>query len=404
MLEGKRVLLGVTGGIAAYKTPLIVRLLIKAGAEVRVIATPAAFEFVTPLTLSTLTGHPVISSYTDQSDVHAVWNNHVEIALWADLILFAPLTANTLAKMVQGQSDNLLMGVYMSAKSPIYVAPAMDLDMYKNPATQHNLSELQARGIQVIPAEHGFLASGLEGQGRMAEPEHIVQFIENHILSGLPLRGKRVLITMGPTREAIDPVRFISNRSSGKMGSALVDEAISRGAEVQVISGPVTAYPNLKPKEWVSVESAREMFNETDSRFSEADIAIFTAAVSDYRPANPSEEKMKKSGEHSLTLELVQNPDILAHCGAKKTPGQLVVGFALETQDELAHAQQKREKKQADIIVLNSLREAGAGFEHDTNAVYLISADTKPLRLELKEKTQLASEIWDFITAQKRDA
>lgn len=399
MLQGKRVLLGITGGIAAYKSPLIARALIRAGAEVRVIATPSALDFVTPLTLSTLTGHPVVSTYTDDSDSHAVWNNHVELALWADLLVFAPLTANTLAKMVHGQSDNLLMGVFMSAKSPVYVAPAMDLDMYKHPATQQNLNQLESTGVQVIPAEHGFLASGLEGQGRMAEPDHIVHFIQNHLNEQQPLSGKRILVTMGPTREAIDPVRYISNRSSGKMGSAMVDEAIRLGAEVVVVSGPVTSRPSHSPAEWVSVESAVEMFDATMERFQQVDIAIFAAAVADYRPANPADQKIKK-GQASMQIELIKNPDILAHCGAKKTQNQLVVGFALETHEEIAHAQKKLVEKQADLIILNSLNEAGTGFEHDTNAVYLIGSDTKSVRLELKDKTELAREIWDYIIEQ----
>jgi len=396
VLRGKKVLLGVCGGIAAYKSPFLVRLLIKAGAEVKVVLSPAARDFVTPLTLATLSKHPVYWSFFEADDDSGQWHNHVELGLWADLMLIAPATANTLAKMAQAQSDNFLLACYLSAKCPVYVAPAMDRDMYQHPANQDNLQRLAEFGHHVIPAESGELASGLEGQGRMAEPEHIRDFIEAQLKAEQPWRGKRVLITAGPTYEAIDPVRFLGNRSSGKMGLALAEAALAKGAEVALILGPSSLSP-APEIELERVESAREMLAAAEKRFPQADLAIFAAAVADYRPRETFPRKRKKVGEN-LVLELMENPDILTTLAAQKKTRQTVVGFALETDAPESNARKKLDKKNADLIVLNEPNAAeGSGFGTDTNAVKLISKNRETKTLTLKAKSEIAFEILDFV-------
>ncbi len=397
MLSGKKVLLGVTGGIAAYKTTYLVRLLKKAGAEVRVVLSPAAREFVTPLSLATLSKNPVHWEYIEEvSKEEGVWNNHVELALWADLMILAPLTANTLAKIAHGQSNNFLMAVYLSLKCPLYFAPAMDLDMYKHPATRENIEKLQSFGHHLIPAEKGELASGLEGEGRMAEPETILTAVEESLRAQAPLAGKRILINAGPTYEAIDPVRFIGNRSSGKMGIALAEAAASKGASVKLILGPSALSPQHSNIELERIENTQEMFEATKSSFEQADWAILSAAVSDYRPANVADQKMKKSGE-SLSLDLVENPDILKNLGSLKQTEQLVVGFALETENAKANARKKLDKKNCDWIVLNQADRTERGFGHDTNEVLMISRQGQEIALGLKSKKELAHEILDML-------
>ncbi|AVI51554.1 bifunctional phosphopantothenoylcysteine decarboxylase/phosphopantothenate--cysteine ligase CoaBC [Pukyongia salina] len=395
VLSGKKILLGVTAGIAAYKSAFLVRLLIKEGAQVKVVMTPSAKDFVTPLTLSTLSKNEVYSSFTSEEDENAQWNNHVELALWADLFIIAPATANTLSKMAHGTSDNLLLAVYLSAKCPVYYAPAMDLDMYKHPSTKATFNTLDSYGNIQIPAGHGELASGLVGQGRMAEPEEIVSFIEKDLLKALPLRGKKVLITAGPTYEAIDPVRFIGNHSSGKMGFAIAETAAGLGAEVILVAGPVnigTDHPNVK---LLSVTSAEEMFNECIEHFSNCDIAILSAAVADYRPVVVASEKIKKK-DSELHIKLEKTRDILATLGERKKD-QFLVGFALETENELENAKTKLKKKNLDLIVLNSLRDKGAGFKGDTNKVTLIDKDNKEYPFSVKPKTEVARDILEFI-------
>lgn len=395
VLSGKKILLGVTAGIAAYKSAFLVRLLIKEGAQVKVVMTPSAKDFVTPLTLSALSKNEVYSSFTSEEDENAQWNNHVELALWADLFIIAPATANTLSKMAHGTSDNLLLAVYLSAKCPVYYAPAMDLDMYKHPSTKATFNTLDSYGNIQIPAGHGELASGLVGQGRMAEPEQIVSFIEKDLLKALPLRGKKVLITAGPTYEAIDPVRFIGNHSSGKMGFAIAETAAGLGAEVILVAGPVsigTDHPNVK---LLSVTSAEEMFNECIEHYSNCDIAILSAAVADYRPVVVASEKIKKK-DSELHIKLEKTRDILATLGERKKD-QFLVGFALETENELENAKTKLKKKNLDLIVLNSLRDKGAGFKGDTNKVTLIDKDNKEYPFSVKPKTEVARDILEFI-------
>lgn len=395
ILSGKKVLLGVSAGIAAYKTAFLVRLLIKTGAEVKVVMTPSAKDFVTPLTLSTLSKNPVHSEFFDQEDENQLWTNHVELGLWADLMLIAPLTANTLSKLASGTCDNLLTAVYLSAKCPVYVAPAMDLDMYKHGTTSENLTAIESRGNFVIPAGVGELASGLSGQGRMAEPEDIVAFVENHILQGLPLYGKNVMITAGPTFEAIDPVRYIGNHSSGKMGFSLAKTALDLGASVNLISGPTHQRLDHENLNIIPVVSAEEMYQASETFFKGADIAIFSAAVADYTPIVVSDNKMKKQKD-TLHIELKRTKDILGTLGPKKSVEQFVVGFALETQDELNYAKDKMQRKNTDMMVLNSLRDPGAGFAGDQNKITLISKrDIK--EFELKSKAEVASDIWSEI-------
>ncbi len=398
MLSGKKIVLGITAGIAAYKTTFLVRLFVKAGAEVKVVMTPSAKEFVTPLTLSTLSKNEVHSSFTNEDDENAQWNNHVALALWADFFIIAPATANTLSKMAHGTCDNLLLAIYLSAKCPVYYAPAMDLDMYQHPSTKETFEKLTSFGNIQIPATHGELASGLVGQGRMAEPEDIVAFIEKDIAEKLPLRGKKVLITAGPTYEAIDPVRFIGNHSSGKMGYAIADEAANLGAEVILVSGPSSVLLKNPTVHKISVTSAQEMYVSVHEHFSQCDVAILSAAVADYRPVSVASEKIKKK-EGNLTLQLEKTQDILASIGKIKEK-QFLVGFALETQNELENAKIKLEKKNLDLIVLNSLRDKGAGFKGETNKVTFVAKDNKVVPFSVKPKTEVAKDILQYIIAQ----
>ncbi|MBA4154595.1 bifunctional phosphopantothenoylcysteine decarboxylase/phosphopantothenate--cysteine ligase CoaBC [Flavobacterium sp.] len=395
VLKGKKVLLGVTGGIAAYKTASLVRLFIKAGAEVQVIMTPASKEFVTPLTLSTLSKNPVFSEfYNDENESdnqNATWNNHVELALWADLMLVAPTTANTLAKMANGNCDNLLMATYLSAKCPVYFAPAMDLDMYKHPTTIANLNKLSLFGNIMIPAEHGELASGLSGEGRMAEPVNIISFLENHLLQQLPLKGKKILITAGPTYEAIDPVRFIGNHSTGKMGFDIAFEAVQLGAEVILVTGPSHFQNDNSSIKLIRVTSSDEMYEQCHLFFDKVDIAIAAAAVADYKPKQIAKQKIKKT-EAAFSIELEKTKDILASLGKIKTK-QFLVGFALETENEIEHAKLKIQKKNLDLIVLNSLNDEGAGFGKATNKITFIDKSFKIEPMPLKPKEEVAKDI-----------
>jgi len=381
------IVLGITAGIAAYKTPQLVRLLTKNGHNVKVILTENAKEFVTPLTLSTVSKNPVLTSF---SSPEGDWHSHVELALWADAMLIAPATANTLAKIAHGVCDNLLLATYFSAKTPVFVAPAMDLDMYAHPTVAENLAKLASYGNHIIPATYGELASGLVGQGRMAEPEDIVLFIENALSENLPLKGKKILITAGPTYEAIDPVRFIGNFSSGKMGIALANEAVRQGAEVHLILGPSSEKNIHSQIHLHRVVNAQQMYEATVSEFSTCDIAILAAAVADYTPETVAPEKIKKKGGN-LSLTLVPTVDILASLGKVKTT-QTLIGFALETENEMANAQIKLKKKNLNGIVLNSLRDAGAGFGTDTNKVTFITKETQ-ISFPLKSKEEVAKDI-----------
>ncbi len=392
MLTGKKILLAITGSIAAYKTAFLVRSLVKSGAEVRVIATRSALDFVTPLTLSTLSNHPVYSEYLKNEQ--GEWVNHVELGLWADVMVIAPATANTLAKMANGQCDNLVMAVYLSARCKVMFAPAMDLDMYQHPTTRANIDKLRGYGNLLIPPGTGPLASGLSGEGRMAEPEEIHQYIVDFFTHELPLRGQKVLITAGPTYEAIDPVRFIGNRSTGKMGYALAAACAQAGAEVVLVSGP-TSLPTPAGVTKIAVESAQEMYDASMAHWRTATIGIFSAAVADYKPVVVAGQKIKKS-EASLQISLAPTVDILAAAGKTKAEKQFLVGFALETENEIAHARGKLQRKNADLIVLNSLRDAGAGFGHDTNVVQLI-AQHNELALPLASKDEIAQKIVAYI-------
>ncbi|KAF2338629.1 bifunctional phosphopantothenoylcysteine decarboxylase/phosphopantothenate--cysteine ligase CoaBC [Flavobacterium tistrianum] len=391
VLNGKKILLGVSGGIAAYKTATLVRLFIKAGAHVQVIMTPASKDFVTPLTLSTLSKNPVHSSFFNQDDEDEVWNNHVELALWADFMLVAPATANTLSKMATGNCDNLLIAAYLSAKCPVYFAPAMDLDMYKHPSTLSSFTALKQYGNIMIPAESGELASGLSGEGRMAEPENIVAFLEADLESKLPLKGKKILVTAGPTYEAIDPVRFIGNHSSGKMGFDIANEAASLGAEVFLIAGPTHLKAKNSLIKVVDVISAQEMYDACHLYFNEVDVAIAAAAVADYRPKFVADQKIKKSTEE-FSIELEKTKDILSSLGAIKK-NQFLIGFALETQNEIENAKLKIQKKNLDLIVLNSLQDKGAGFKKETNKVTFIDKNFEIEPMELKSKESVAADI-----------
>lgn len=395
VLSGKNIILGVTAGIAAYKSAFLVRLLIKKGAHVKVVMTPTSKEFVTPLTLSTLSKNEVYSSFTKEEDENAQWNNHVELALWADLIIIAPATANTMSKMANGTCDNLLLAVYLSAKCSVYYAPAMDLDMYKHPSTKQSFDKLNEFGNVQIPAVFGELASGLEGQGRMAEPETIVELVEKNILEGLPFKNKTILITAGPTFEAIDPVRFIGNHSSGKMGFSIAEVAASLGAQVVLISGPVSLKTNNTSINVIDVTSANEMYEATHNHFKSCDIAILSAAVADFTPNEVATQKIKKK-EDSLTITLKRTKDILASLGEIKSDKYLV-GFALETQNELENAKTKLKKKNLDLIVLNSLNDKGAGFKSDTNKITLISKDNKIVPFDVKLKKEVANDILQHI-------
>ena len=394
MLTGKNILLAVTGSIAAYKAAFFVRLLVKSGAEVKVIMTDASKEFIAPLTLATLSKNPIFSDYYKKST--GEWNNHVELALWADIMVVAPLTANSLAKLANGLCDNLLCATYLSAKCSVMIAPAMDLDMYLHPTTKSNLSKLSSYGNIIVDAEDGELASGLHGTGRMAEPEHLLEKIKSFFDQQKDLSGKSVLITSGPTHEAIDPVRFIGNHSSGKMGTALAQAFLQRGAAVHFVTGPASNIPPSQSGlniQWVN--SAKEMFNTTSQEYEKADIVVFAAAVSDFGVENLSNQKIKRNGEN-LKLELTPNPDIAYELGLKKTK-QFNVGFALETTNEASNAQEKLHKKNFDLIVLNSLNEEGAGFSHDTNKVSIFDKDNMQINFGLKSKNDLAQDIVNLI-------
>lgn len=390
VLKGKKVLLGITGGIAAFKTAALVRLFVKAGVHVKVVMTPAAKEFITPLTLSTLSKNEVFSSFTDEEDENAKWNNHVELGLWADFMLIAPATASTLSKMASGNSDNFLLATYLSAKCPVFFAPAMDLDMYKHPSTKNSFGKLQEYGNIMIPAGDGELASGLHGEGRMAEPEDILHFIEKHYSEDLPLKNKKILITAGPTYEAIDPVRFIGNHSSGKMGYEIAETAMKLGAEVTLVSGPTHLSIDENGIKLIRVTSTREMYEAAHSKFDDCDVFISAAAVADYKPKTIADQKIKKKDD-SLSLELIKTEDILATLGEKKRH-QKLIGFALETNNELENARKKLKKKNLDFIVLNSLNDEGAGFKSDTNKISIIYPDRKK-DFELKSKKEVAADI-----------
>lgn len=391
ILRGKHILLGISAGIAAYKTAFLVRLLVKTGAEVRVIMTPSAKDFITPLTLSTLSNYPVISDFTDDEDDNAVWNNHVELGLWADLFVVAPATANTLSKMASGNSDNFLIATYLSAKCPVYFAPAMDLDMYKHPTTQKALETLQSYGNILIPSTFGELASGLVGMGRMAEPESIVETIEQHLIEGLPLYGKKILVTAGPTHEAIDPVRYIGNHSSGRMGFEIANSAAQLGAEVVLITGPTHYKAHYDSIHTIPILSARDMYDAAHQNFDAVDAAILSAAVADYRPKFPALSKIKKKNT-TLTLELEKTEDILASLGEKKEK-QILIGFALETENEVANAIKKLKAKNLHLIVLNSLNDDGAGFGGSTNKISIIDKDLNQKDYPLKSKSEVATDI-----------
>lgn len=394
ILKGKRILLGITGGIAAYKMAQTVRLLKKQGAEVRCMMTPASSDFITPLTLATLSDNPVGLEFYDKNS--GAWTNHVEWALWADVMLFAPVTASSLAKMANGFSDNFLMATYLSAKCPIFVAPAMDLDMYAHLTTANNLSILEGFGHTIIPAESGFLASGLEGQGRMAEPETLVSYLVAHFLKKESFVGKRILITAGPTYEAIDPVRFVGNHSSGKMGFALAEAAANFGAEVELITGPTNCHLEHKNVRITSIKSANELLGAVQNSWSSCDLGIFSAAVADYRPDHREEHKIKKNNEE-LTIHLVKNPDILSWASENRLANQKVVGFALETNDGLNYAKAKLEKKKLDAIVLNQMGEKGVGFGVDTNSVQLLFSNNNIRSFELQSKKQLAYQLLEAL-------
>lgn len=394
MLQGKNVVLAVTGSIAAYKSALIVRILIKEGANVKVVMTKSAIDFITPLTLSTLAKTEVYSDFTSNKD-KGTWNNHVDLGLWADYMLVAPATANTLSKMASGEADNFMMAVYLSAKCPVFIAPAMDLDMYKHQSTRDNIKKLVSFGNTIIYPESGELASGLEGEGRLAEPEHIIDFLNNHIKSSQALFGKKVLISAGPTHEALDPVRYLGNRSTGKMGYAIAEQAYELGADVTLISGPVALNNPKKGIKRICITSAQDLYSEMINHFDESDIVIMAAAVADYTPKIISDSKMKKK-EGELVIELKRTQDILVGLSEKKK-SQFMVGFALETNNELENAIKKRKKKSLDLIVLNSLNDKGAGFAHNTNKITIIGKDNNITKFELKSKQEVAKDILNQI-------
>jgi phosphopantothenoylcysteine decarboxylase/phosphopantothenate--cysteine ligase len=395
MLKNKKVILGVTASIAAYKAASIVRELKKVGALVKVIQTDASLDFVTPLTLSTLSGNSVLTKMIDEESKD--WNSHVELGQWADLMLIAPLTAKTMGKMIVGECDNLLLATYLSAKCPVYFAPAMDLDMYKHPSTKKNIGKLIVFGNKFIPAQSGELASGLVGEGRMAEPEDIIDFIQKDLASNLPFSGKKVLITAGPTHEPLDPIRFIGNRSSGKMGYHLAMQAADMGADVTLVMGPselLATHSNLKQ---IDVNTAAEMYKKAKESFKDVDIAIFAAAVSDYKIKDIAKQKVKKDA-NDWQISLTKTTDILQQLTKEKTKNQFVVGFALETEDELVNAKEKLVKKNLDMIVLNSLNDKGAGFITDSNKITIIEKDNNMKEFELKHKQEVALDILHKIT------
>ena len=393
-MENKKILLGVTGSIAAYKAAFLTRLLIKEGAEVQLLMTPSATDFITPLTLSTLSKRPVFADVSTE----AGWNNHVDLGLWADVMLIAPATANTLAKMANGLCDNIIAACYLSARCPVFVAPAMDLDMWVHPATLDNITRLERHGTTIIPVGEGELASGLVGKGRMAEPEDIVDFLKKHFAGQADLANKNVLVTAGPTYEPIDPVRFIGNRSSGKMGVEIAKNLADRGSNVRLVLGPSrlqVSHPNI---ELIRVQTAQEMYEAAHEDFEKMDAAVLAAAVADYRPAHLATEKIKKKGD-DMVIELAKTPDIAASLGKIKKKGQVLVGFALETNNELEHAKGKLQRKNFDFIVLNSLQDAGAGFNHDTNKITIIHQNNKIKEFELKLKSAVATDIVNELAA-----
>ena len=395
MLEGKKILLGVTGSIAAYKSATLIRLLVKAGAEVKVIMTPSAKTFISPLTLSTLSKHPVLHELSDET----TWANHVMLGRWADVMLMAPLSCNTLSKMAQGACDNLLMAVYLSATCPVVVAPAMDEDMWKHRSTKFNLNKIQSYGNRIIPVTHGELASGLIGDGRMAEPEEIVTYLKDTFFSFRPLAGLKALVTAGPTYEPIDPVRFIGNHSSGKMGVALAQSLRSSGAEVTLVLGPSDAGLNLEGLHTVHVQTAAEMYAACHKVYPETTVAVMAAAVADYTPAEVASEKIKKKGAE-WSLQFQKTKDILLSLGEIKKPGQFLVGFALETTNEETYALGKLESKHADMIVMNSLQDKGAGFGHDTNQVTVFMKGGEKTKIGLESKQEVAGKIVELIVKQ----
>ncbi|MGV6944702.1 bifunctional phosphopantothenoylcysteine decarboxylase/phosphopantothenate--cysteine ligase CoaBC [Sphingobacterium kyonggiense] len=399
-LKDKNIVIGISGSIAAYKIATLVRLLRKAEASVQVIMTEEATQFITPLTLSTLSNRPVLVDYYEQKT--GEWNNHVHIAEQADLLVLAPATANTLAKCAQGLCDNLLLAVYLSAKGHVAIAPAMDLDMWKHPAVQHNIELLKQYGHHIIPPGTGELASGLVGEGRLAEPEEILAFITNHFESNLPLKGKKALVSAGPTYEAIDPVRFIGNHSSGKMGYAIAKKLQTLGAEVTLVSGP-TALNSPNQVKRVDVVSAQQMFEAMDKHFQESDIVVMSAAVADYTPVEVADQKIKKKAE-DFSIALKKTTDILASLGKEKRDNQTLVGFALETNNELAHAKDKLERKNLDFIVLNSMQDKGAGFAHNTNKITVINRSGEVISYDLKSKDEVAKDICNLIIQEQSKA
>lgn len=391
MLSGKNIIIGITGSIAAYKAAFLVRLLVKQGANLKVMMTPCAKEFITPLTLSTLSKNEVLIDFVN--DQSGNWNNHVETALWADLMVIAPATATSMSKMVNGLSDNFLVTTYLSAKCPVMICPAMDLDMYQHPSTKKNIDILKSYGNIILEAKHGELASGLVGEGRMAEPEEIVEHINAFFLDSQKLLGKKILVTAGPTYERLDPVRFIGNHSSGKMGYAIASQAKKMGAEVLLVSGPSSL--EIKEVNKINVTSAQEMFEAVSSRANDFDIIIMAAAVADYTPKNVSSEKVKKS-DKDLVIELERTKDILAELGKTKKPNQTLVGFAMETNNEEQFAKEKLQKKNLDFIVLNKLSEEGAGFKGDTNIITIFDKNNKSVKFELKSKQEVAKDILEY--------
>lgn len=391
MLRGKKILLAVTGSIAAYKSAYLVRLLITKGCKVKVVLSPSARDFITPLTLSTLSKNPVYWEYFNKEDETGQWHNHVQLALWADAMIIAPATANTLAKMARAQADNFLMAVYLSAKCPVYFSPAMDLDMHRHPGTQANIRTLKEYGHHHIPAESGELASGLQGEGRMAEPEHIIALVEQQMRANMPLMDKKILISAGPTHEPLDPVRYLGNRSSGKMGIAIADAAAQWGAEVQLILGPTALLPQHDSVHVTRVQTAQEMLKACEEHFPHSDVAIMAAAVADYRPEKIAEQKIKKDAER-YELPLVKNQDILLTLGRQKKEHQRIIGFALETENEVTNALKKLHKKNCDYIVLNTPTE-NTGFGKNTNAVQLLNSKGKSQSVPLNSKEKIAYEI-----------
>jgi phosphopantothenoylcysteine decarboxylase/phosphopantothenate--cysteine ligase len=399
MLKGKRIVIGITGSIAAYKIPLLVRLIVKEGAEVRVMMTEAATDFVTPLTISTLSGHPVLIKPFDEET--GSWNSHVELGHWADLFVLAPLSANTLAKMATGITDNFLTAAYLSAKCPVMFAPAMDLDMYRHPSTAKNIHTLQSYGNILISPAVGELASGLYGEGRMEEPENIFSTIKEFFKAAESLSGKNVLVTAGPTHEPIDPVRYVGNHSSGKMGFALAESLAGMGAKVSLVCGPVNLTLSNDSIDRIDVGTAGEMYEAVNQLFPDMDMVFMAAAVADYTPSQPEKSKIKKSSD-KISIDLVKTPDILKGICRQKSPGQLIIGFALETDNEVENARKKLKDKNLDFIVLNSLNEAGAGFGTDTNKVTILGKDGSSWESTLKPKSELAREIIEYVTDSLR--